>query len=271
MRSFSGGVKAFFVTELDEDVEMNTNVALDTLEKILGDDLFRFIDKSTPALTWTFLTNDMIHVMSERLPQLRPWDAVSEGGICTCLPSGDWALREYLEEIPDSLGLKMKFFLKGRHRAKREEFLRILLASPALNTERGLDITSTTIGEQIGVSFKTICAWRKELVDVGALVVIDPSHMIGSKAVTFRAGGPIEEFLSAQYANAMELKDDAKLPETIPDNEWYETLSNLTRYFVDAPEEFLRWVETLPGVNRNQRLRKARSLMKATQIKYSTK
>jgi hypothetical protein len=274
VRSSSNKVKCFFVVKLPPDTEMNTDIALDTLTKILPDDLLCLIDTSTPALSLTYLTRPMTERLSAGLPHLKPWAAVIEdvrvavGGDTTCRTESNpvpKALKRYQGSIP------LQFTSFTQDDPKREAFFRILLATPSLTSPTGFDLPSTSLAKQIGAdkSGSGISKWRRELVELGWLKLIDESYTPRFKGKTFVATGPLFDALIVIHGPYRALKQ-LPLPRSIADGAWNQTLFDVAWRFVEDHGGYWAWFDSMPGCNLKDRRRQAENALRM-QVKYLAK
>jgi hypothetical protein len=255
-RSASGKAKLFFLIEMpSEIIDMNTQIAIDTLEKIFAFDLslFESLDLTPSSLRISYLNESVLKALSENLPLLLPISGVlpegPRGVITNTTRSNSKPYRLYEGPIPDSL---------PKLRGAGEEFQRILLASPGLLTPSYFGIPTPTIANQLNVTQQMIWRYRNRFERKGLLAVASNRHFVpGKKAIRFQAAGALEVALRKLYSRANE---KVELPASIPDGQWHRTLGTLIRLLSLSftLDEVLAQVRTIDGAHVGTRMKQAR-------------
>lgn len=107
------------------------------------------------------------------------------------------------EELPC---FARKFVNKGDNLLGREKLMRILLKTPQL-INKGFDLPTTKLAMECGVSVPSVSKWLKQLTMPTVyfykdkrkiytlLELIDTKIIVGSKSKTYKARGPLLDFL----------------------------------------------------------------------------
>jgi hypothetical protein len=256
-RSVSGKVKMFFVVDIPSNVGMSSEIALDTLSKILPDDLFDFIDKSEAALSLTFLTKGLI----EDLKGLKDVDPIpcvldsignedAKGGYYYS-GNAKHKFKPYTGEIGQMLKEEAKLLS-----VQKEAVFRILLNINALRKD-GFCLSSVKIGRECSVSHRTVRFWFTRWTDTGVLICINKQYNF--RGATTYKGATIaakkykfNDNIKLPPLQKQPLKALEPLPTSILDEQWREALWQAARCFVSRPDAeiaFLAWVQTLPNWN----------------------
>jgi len=279
-RSISGKCKVAFVVEAPDGVKMTKEIAASTLQKLLPDDLFETIDKSTSALSITFLNSDLVSLLSSKIHTLSPilinLDGIDLDSSYTSSfndPAYDYLDSESLSirgredlynHIPNERGLsgyrywiyqgeipeELKASIK---RGAETKIMKALLALPILL--KSFNISQTVMGQSVGVSQKTVSVKLARFISLGLLEVLNRATVPGKKAITYRASGVLREVLTAIVAAR---RQQQRLPEKIEEGHWNESLLSVgLRHFRGNGQSFLAWAKTVPGIERKDRLRQA--------------
>lgn len=271
LTSFSGKCKVIFVVETPKGVSMNRQIALDTLQSILPDDLFEIIDKSTSALSLTILTPGIINILSKELPNISVIPCILDSidlekdnqdlfpnfDETKATPSNTSPPKEcYISCIPThkyksyegELGCLAEF-----EKGARGKILRVLCAMPRLRT--GFDISQIVMAKTVGVSQKTVHVNLQWFISKGLLKVTNGSYRAGKKAMTYQAAWLLLETLDAVYRH----RTKAILPTAIANGEWTRTLRWVAlTFFRLKGRAYLTWALSIPGIERKDRLRQAK-------------
>ena len=248
--SATGKAKVLFAVKLvDHEDTMSKQMALDFIEKHIPSHLFDLIDKSKSALNSTFLTESMADELSTVLRTLKPIEAVYDQWAHRALKNEKHTFRSVEGLLPawatDFVGRS-----KGR-----DKFVRILLACRGLLREpRGFGLSSLKLAKQLDVSGRTVRDWIAELKETGLLIPArNGLYVPGARAKAFIAVGELRASIE-EFQPLRGITPDA--PSTISDGEWNEVLVEWASKF-STSEEYLAWVESVPGSNLNGRMKKA--------------
>ena len=204
---------------------MNKAIAIATIDKLLGfnPDLLGY-DKSTSALSKTFLPRGVIKPLADGLPHLQPMPCVhpeDPGSIRGCYSSTtDTASKKPYRSYRGPINDLMPAF-KGR--GARERLIRILLASPQLLYRSGFGLSTIKASKQLRISQQRLSAIRIDLVKEGLLIPVDQKYVPSKRAKSFRASGELASALKQLYPKSTEFI----LPESIPSHKWNETLGRV--------------------------------------------
>jgi len=273
-RSNSNKCKVAFVIEVPSKVELTRRAALDTLEWLLPEELYLALDVSDAALRKSYLTPGSIKLINSRLTTLDPIPCILDSldlGYMDSLEGVHWLDGDVLIEGERDLTcttISPYRLFEGEidpafeQRCEVEEtFIRFLLATVSLITERGFDISQTKLGHNLGISQQAAGKWIKKYVREGKLQEIDCKYKPGEKAKTYKATGILREALVALYSD--QLRESDPLPMSIPEGNWNQTLRKIASLnFRNRPEQFLDWVSGLAGIDQKDRMKQAKRLSK---------
>lgn len=257
-RSVSGKVKIFFLVETPSEIDMDAEIAIETMAKIFSfdSDLFNCVDRSKAGLSISYLNQGVLRPLVEGLPHLHAISVVLPEGVggfntsTTDRKQLKKPLRSYqgsLEIIPDFKGSGAK-----------ENFLRILLESKQLLCPNGFGISTLKISKQIGVCQQLVSRLRNEFVGMKWLVPLDEGKFFpGKMAKRFMASSVLASALKKVHP----MNKDVVIPDSIPDHCWNDQLGRLVgRLFRNhSLEEVLLKIGTIEGSRIGTRMRQARN------------
>jgi len=247
IKSKSGKIKALFMVDLKEKLDMTTEIALASLQKILPSDLFDAIDKSYCGLSIMFIRPSVIPKIQTWLKSAYIYDAVIED-------KEPHFFEYHVGDLPKCFD---SFISKdSRGRSEREGFVRLIMNIQGLSIEFGLP--NTKIARELGVNQKTVSRWRNDLIKLGLLEVTSDFYCKGRTAKQYKAKGKFKKVLDKKYNKKSYLLAPVpdSLPDRISDGNWNETAWELSLKFVREPEKFISLARKIPDVNRKNRLHK---------------
>lgn len=245
----SGKAKVFFVIEISNEIEMNLETAIATLELIFhldNYDLINYIDKSISAMSIAFLTPEMV----QDLQKLKSLKIISVEGYSN--HSNEETLKsEHIFKLYE--GCMPKYFEDFTSSDSREIFLRKLIACYGLIKDKGFSLPIPKIAKECDVSAKTISLWIAELISIGCLNCINRKYIPGVRAKTYIAKNELKEFIL--YTTPK--KERKKPPSVIRDGEWNQKLFDIAWYYHDDEEGYFEHVKRISGWNKKDRQKQA--------------
>jgi len=242
-----------FCNDFIEDSELYKKMALDTAEylgfkcDVRCVDLGRFFYKSVDIVSHNFNGNsfELLTVTKhEEKPEVKKDVILWEANI------------ELPKEIMDWIDRKT---LGKRIVNARERLIRILIAQRELLIR--FDISQEWFSEYLHIKRDTFNVWLQDFLENDWLSIANDSYGKGYKAISYRAEGLLADLIIKyfDYKNRRDAYNVINLPTQIKDGEWHRTiyLSALRFKNDETDENFIRWVQTIPGWDKKTRLKEA--------------
>ena len=271
-RSASNKVKVFFLLNLPQDIEITKDIALDTLSKILPDDLSEHIDHRLSALSKSYITERMCIDINTSLFTLIPiepvLDSVEEnpvkGEYSSCIP--------YYQATPTLEAQNFGNLISQRlseevNRTKTlEQIMLFLMAAPSLVTT-GFQISQKKLGVTAGVSQKTISLYLSKLLNAGLLYTVNKTYVPDKQAKTYRFAGLFRVLFKMFFDRPSSFirkprRSRSELPSRINDGEWNDTMVKNVYRFRANPDAFLEWIKSIPDYHLKDRWQQANRILK---------
>lgn len=246
LRSVSNKVKlAVILKWIGDEAIPNTELLPYIMDDVLPEQLRGQFDKK--GMTTTFLTEDMSDKLMRFLEKPAFFTARSESYSNIVLESvnNTEIVQYYINSgtIPDN-----EFVSNTAGWKDREKFLRVLSAMH--NLKKGFALPQKSLAAFLGVSQATVSCWIKRLIELGWLKPTSRSYIVGIKAITYTAHGPLLSMIKVQ-------DHPTTLPRHLPkDGEYYKFLCSLSKR-CNSWAEFSLALEHVPDIVKKGRLRMA--------------
>lgn len=270
-RSRGGKVKQFFVVEYEHDRELTKEVALGFLKNVLGDKLFAEIDHD--AVGHTLVTTSIIEAF-KNVYKLKPYPLKISKPVKKFFSLEDLkaAVKErpfhrFAGNIPSKLESDFVIGKRKRNPEKKEDFIRILLASGGLLRENGFQLSTNRLSIECGVDKASVSRWINQLIKMGQLKQVSRRYFPGDEAKSYQALDELAKTVALNQKKA----NKRVAPEHIPDGKWREYLRNAAAYYAAHNDEagFWREVESRPGFfDKPDRETHAKSLFRGSRKKF---
>lgn len=250
LRSVSNKVKlAVILKWIGDEAIPNTELLPYIMDDVLPEQLRGQFDKK--GMTTTFLTEDMSDKLMRFLEKPAFFTARSESYSNIVLESvnNTEIVQYYINSgtIPDN-----EFVSNTAGWKDREKFLRVLSAMH--NLKKGFALPQKSLAAFLGVSQATVSCWIKRLIELGWLKPTSRSYIVGIKAITYTAHGPLWSMIKVHEAAQVH---PTTLPRHLPkDGEYYKFLCSLSKR-CNSWAEFSLALEHVPDIVKKGRLRMA--------------
>ncbi|RPI56108.1 MAG: hypothetical protein EHM49_01060 [Deltaproteobacteria bacterium] len=140
---------------------------------------------------------------------------------------------------------------------KKEQFLRLLMASWSLIGDKGFGISQIYFAKLLGTSWQTIGRWLYELQRLGMLRTID-GYIVGKKAKHYAATGLLRKTIAdhkkKKHRSVRRTEDFERM--VIRDGEWNYNIYYIRLRCGLSAEGFKKLCMRLPGIHLKDRIRK---------------